>query len=580
MGLLQPNTASQALDQSIAAVVTIDQNNRVIYFNAAAEKLWGYRKDEVLGKNVAFLVPEDFAKNHDQFIDRHRQTGQDQIVGTAREVPLVRKDGSRTWVSLSLSKIRAGRQQHYTAFLQDVSRERQQRQMMEQTLEQALDAVVTIDENNCITFFNPAAEHLWGYSREEVLGKNVNLLVPKMHREQHDGYIHNNRRTGHNKIVGTTREVIIERKDGQALWGLLSLSKIELEDRILYTAFVKNIDAEVNRREEFKVLSLVANETNNPVIITNAAGEIEYVNPGFEKLTGYSKAEIVGKIPGRLLQGKETDPGTVARIGETLRRKEPFYDEILNYTKQGVPYWIAMSITPVLDDQGRVERFISVQSDITATRQATADFNARLDLISEALIFLEWTPEGDFAQGNNFFKEQMQTPQAVDQGAQAIWQQLDAAIHQQLASKGVASLHCEATSAKGEVKAYDARLCVLKDFQGQITRYVLFGVDISSRQVALTQTRQAMEELLNVSHQINQIVESITAIAEQTNLLALNAAIEAARAGEHGRGFAVVADEVRTLANASSQSATKIGGLVETTRLRIDSLAEALDKLS
>jgi len=580
MALFQGGTAKQALDQSIEAVVTIDQNNRIIYYNAAAEKLWGYSQQEVMGKNVACLVPPEQAKDHDNLISRHRRTGEDRIVGHSREVPLVRKDGSQTWVSLSLSKIKAGRHQHYTAFVRDVSQERQQRKMMEQTLEQALDAVVTIDENNHVTFFNAAAEELWGYTRDEVLNRNVKMLVPKIHQSIHDDYINHNRETNQNNIVGTSREVLIERKDGSELWGLLSLSKIHLDDRILYTAFVKNIDEEVKRKAEFKVLSLVANETNNPVIISDAQGRIEYVNPGFERLTGYSQEEVLGRIPGQFLQGPETDTNTVKRISEALSKRESFYDEILNYTRQGVPYWIAMSITPVWDDNGQLEHYISVQSDITETRQASADFNARLNLISEALIFLEWTPQGQLAKTNRFFDEKMGSQAASEQAGQAIWQQMTTEVHQQLKDQGLASLHCEATNSDGQLNVFDSRLCTLKNFQGQITRYVLFGVDISNRQSALDETQQAMDELLQVSHQIDQIVSSITGISEQTNLLALNAAIEAARAGEHGRGFAVVADEVRSLATASSSSASQIGELVNTTRSRIDSLAKALQKIS
>ena len=77
-------------------------------------------------------------------------------------------------------------------------------------LEQASDGVVIIDDRNMVVFFNTAAEHLWGYSKEEILGKNVSCLVPSIYRQQHDSYIDANRRTGINKIVGTSREVTFE----------------------------------------------------------------------------------------------------------------------------------------------------------------------------------------------------------------------------------------------------------------------------------------------------------------------------------------------------------------------------------
>ena len=108
-----------------------------------------------------------------------------------------------------------------------------------QILEQAIDAVVSIDENNNVTFFNAAAERLWGYSKYEVLGKNVKMLVPRDIQANHDGYVNANRRTGQNKIVGTSRDVQLPRKDGSIVWCSLALSKVNVDGKIHYTAFVR-----------------------------------------------------------------------------------------------------------------------------------------------------------------------------------------------------------------------------------------------------------------------------------------------------------------------------------------------------
>jgi methyl-accepting chemotaxis protein len=97
---------------------------------------------------------------------------------------------------------------------------------------------------------------------------------------------------------------------------------------------------------------------------------------------------------------------------------------------------------------------------------------------------------------------------------------------------------------------------------------------------AVQVTDEEMKSVLKSSDEISQIVSAINQIAEQTNLLALNAAIEAARAGEAGRGFAVVADEVRQLAQKSGQSAGEINRLVTETNNRIESLAESLRALN
>lgn len=231
------------LDQAIDAVVLIDDMNCIIYFNPAAERLWGYAASEVMGRNVKMLLPQHMRGEHDAWVDRHRRTGQNRIVGSSREVQLERRDGARVWASLALSIVRGeDGATNYAAFVRDVTEDRKNRIAIRQTLESTMDAVVSINQDNIVTFFNSSAEKLWGYSATEVVGKNVAMLVPPEMQGSHDGFVNRHRETGENRIVGTSREVPIHRKDGQIHTAILLLSIIDLEDgRKLYTAFLKDI---------------------------------------------------------------------------------------------------------------------------------------------------------------------------------------------------------------------------------------------------------------------------------------------------------------------------------------------------
>jgi PAS domain S-box-containing protein len=566
----QVDAMRHVLDQARDAVISIDAANAVTYFNPAAERLWGYSAAEVLGQNVKMLVPSEIRHGHDGFIAANRTTREDKIVGTSRDVQIERKDGARPWVVLSLSRVETDQGIGYTAFVRDITAERNARELIRQTLEQAIDAVVMIDAANTVTFYNKAAERLWGYAPDEVIGRNVKMLVPPQMQPNHDSYVNRHRTTGQDRIVGTSREVPVHCKDGTMKWGSLSLSRVKLDDGTqTYTAFVKDVTDLVKQREQFALLSLVADQTDNSVIITDADQRIEYVNHGFARLTGYSAAEAKGKVPGKLLQGPGTSQETVARVRQALKQGVPIYEEILNYTKAGEPYWVSLAINPVRDDQGRIVRFISIQANVTETKQRSLNFDVRLAAIAAANAIAEWTVDGKLASAN-----------ALLSGQVSLEQLLSAEHVEALKQTGTLRREVCWPGADGRERWYDAVFTVLRDVEGRIDRLMMCGSDITSRRAAVTETEAAVSDAIESSQQIRRIVSTIDAIASQTNLLALNATIESARAGEAGKGFAVVASEVRQLAKRSADAARDIEKLVTETTDRVGALAASMRRLN
>ncbi len=553
------NTTQEVLDQALDAVISINQKNEVYYFNVAAEKLWGYRREDVIGNNVKMLVPKMIQHNHDDMVNRNRKTGQDKIVGTSRDIQLERKDGSLIWCNLSLSKVHIKDEIHYTAFIKDITKQKLAIEQIDQTLEQAVDAVVTVDEHQNIVFFNHVAEQLWQTDRKHVLQLPVFELLPD--------FIEYCKTSKHQ----ANQEVQIQNGNNGTLWVNLSVSTVTLANKTIYTLFIRDIDAEYRQREQFKLLSLVANETANSVIITNAEGRIEYTNPGFKDLTGYTDAEVMGKKPGELLQGKHTSKQTTQRIRDKLTSREAFYDEILNYDKHGNPYWISLAINPVFDNQGNLNKFISIQANINDTKSKSLENDIRLDAINRSNIVFEWDHHGKLLEANDFGKQVFGITQ-VEQLSQQLNSLKDYIIPEQYNQLTQGQfVNDEIKLQKGQEEVLlSVILSPVFDLEGNLHKILMYGTDVSERNAVLIQTHGAMSQVLD---RISSIIDTINNISSQTNLLALNAAIESARAGEAGRGFAVVADEVRNLAGSTTNSAKEISLLIDETKSHVDRLS-------
>ncbi|MEO6444888.1 MAG: PAS domain S-box protein [Gemmatimonadaceae bacterium] len=124
-------------------------------------------------------------------------------------------------------------------------------------------------------------------------------------------------------------------------------------------------------REEVAALqlqSLVARRTDDAVVITDGAGRTEWVNTAFTTLNGYALEEIVGRTPGELLHGPETDPEVPGEIAAALSRGEGWHGEVLNYRKDGSAFWVEQNITPSIDATGHITHFVSVARDISSRR--------------------------------------------------------------------------------------------------------------------------------------------------------------------------------------------------------------------
>jgi len=264
-------------------------------------------------------------------------------------------------------------------------------QILIPALEQAIDAVVLIDETNRVTFFNAAAERLWGYDRSEVLGKDVKHLVPSNIRSEHGSYIEANRNGHPNRIVGTSREILFERKNGEEVWGSFSISKIDVDGKIHYMAFIREVTEEVHRREELRLLSLAVNETDRAILVLDQNRHIIYLNRAFSDLFGYSLPDVIGKRPTDFLAGDKTEADTLARLRRKAWEAQGFTEDIAVYDRQGNVVWVSAAVNPILNGRGDATNVVVVLTDITPLKRIQSLQDDVLEALANGLPLLEVT---------------------------------------------------------------------------------------------------------------------------------------------------------------------------------------------
>ena len=344
----------------------------------------GYAASEVVGKTSPAIFHDldevvSQAKYLSQKLGKDIEVGFEVFIAKARlgqvyerEWTYIRKDGSRFPVILTITAIRSdqGEIVGFMGIAKDITAEKKSERKLKDITD-ALDqtAIVAItDAQGTINFVNDKFCEISKYSREELIGQNHRLLNSGHHPHHFFVEMWKTISSGH----AWRAEIKNRAKDGSFYWVDTTIVPFLNEDGKPYQYLAIRKDITTTHKAaalEFKKISLIASQTDNVAIVTNAQGEIEWVNDSFHKLTGFTLAEAIGKKPGDLLQGPKTSQETVASIHDTLARQEPFFGEILNYTKDGRPFWLLLNINPIFDEDGKLVHFIAIENEITTRKE-------------------------------------------------------------------------------------------------------------------------------------------------------------------------------------------------------------------
>jgi two-component system, LuxR family, sensor kinase FixL len=301
------------INTTVDGIIVIGASGKIEAFNRGAERLFGYSESEVQGRNVNMLMPSPYHEEHDGYLQRFQGTREAHIIGTGREVSGRRRDGSVFPLHLSVGEMTIGGDQKFTGMLHDLSRRVQLENQLRGSegrwraiVESAVDGIIVIDRHGRIEAFNPAAERLFGYTEQDVMGQNVDMLMPSPYREEHDHYLSRYMATGRAKIIGIGREVTGRRQDGTTFPLHLSVGEISMAGERRFTGILHDLSARVRVEEQLReqaalaklgeMAAVIAHEVKNPLAGIRGAMQVMGRRMTVGSMDEQMTREIVNRI--------------------------------------------------------------------------------------------------------------------------------------------------------------------------------------------------------------------------------------------------------------------------------------------
>jgi PAS domain S-box-containing protein len=404
------------------AVIVTDSKGCITLMNPVAQDLTGWKEEAVNRplEGVFQIINEKTRQSVENPVLRVLKEG--AIVGLANHTVLIAKSGTERAIDDSAAPVKdaQGRVVGAVLVFRDITKRRRAEQQLadhaariESIVNHVIDGIIAIDENGIVEAFNPAAQKLFGYQAEEVIGRNVRMLMPEPFHAEHDGYLANYLRTGQAKIIGIGREVRGHRKDGSTFPMDLAVSEFWSSNRRHFTGIVRDIsdrkraeealrESQQNELERADELEAILRATPTPMWIAH--------DPQCHRITGNPAAAAFLGLPEETNVSSSASPGhDPNKLGyrqydgdkpipaDELPMQRAAKGELVSDTElklvfdDGRVLYIYGNAAPLLDRDGKVRGCVASSADITRLKQAEAtiqSLNAQLANDVQALTRL------------------------------------------------------------------------------------------------------------------------------------------------------------------------------------------------
>ncbi|MEX2185500.1 MAG: PAS domain S-box protein [Pirellulales bacterium] len=352
----------------------------ILFVNEALCRITGYTFDELLGQTPRVLQGDQTSREATEQMRRELAENRSCVI----ELVNYRKDGTPYDAELFITPLwdAAGHRTNFVSIHRDISERkraaralRDSEEQMRAILDTATDAIITIDERGIVTHANPATECMFGYARDDLVGRNVNMLMPRPYHDEHDGYISRYLRTGEARIIGIGREVTALRKDGSTFPADLAVSRVDHMG--LFTGVIR--DVSFRKELERQVLEISVAEQRR-------IGQELHDGTG-QELTGLALfagtlAELLDRAPKKAIDQSGhwlVDEAALARLRLTAGRLSAGLGEANRHVQQ-----LSHGILPV---QVAAEGLRSALEELAAKTDAQQTVACRFECPAVVTVF-------------------------------------------------------------------------------------------------------------------------------------------------------------------------------------------------
>ncbi len=364
------------IDNMSEGVIVLDAKDRIYNINATALSMLGLSQRSAKRKNLNDIIAvwpgisDTFRVPHD-FETEVRINGDIPKTLNIRTTNLKDRDGRSTGRMVVWRDI--------TQYRQVESTLRDSEARFKALFQGAPDAIIITDKNSRVVLVNNQAITLFGYSMDELMGNSVDILIPERFREAYykyqKAYIDEiDTRPGIslplNGIRKNKREIPIE----------IALSPVKIPSGVIFTNIIRDLTIRKEAEEQLRLQSVALESAANGILITDRNGNIQWVNPAFSKMTGYSVDEVIGKNP-RIQKSGLVSQEIFTNLWRTIISGNVWHGELINRRKDGSTMTEEQTIAPVRDGSGQIIHFIAIKQDITERKRAEEVLSKRSEQI-------------------------------------------------------------------------------------------------------------------------------------------------------------------------------------------------------